>query len=100
MKSARFVSPNFLERIAEPGSSFHSDYVSYQSGEITRAELIARLPHIVMLGDSVCMNIHVSSPWSTFWRARTGRGKNWFFHFDAAPGLCSVLKGLEAIMPF
>lgn len=100
MKSAWFVSPNFLERIAEPRSSFHSHYVSYQSGEITRAELIARLPHVAMLGDSVCMNVYISSRWGTFWRARTGRGKNWFLHFDAAPGLCSVLKGLEAITPF
>jgi lysophospholipase L1-like esterase len=100
MKSAPFVSPNFRERIAEAGSPFHSDYVSYQSDQITRAELIARLPHIAMLGDSVCMNIYISSPWSTFWRAHTGRAKNWFLHFDAAPDLCSVSKGLEAITPF
>jgi lysophospholipase L1-like esterase len=100
MKSAPFVSPNFLERIAEPGSPFHSDYLSYQSCQITRAELIAQLPHIAMLGDSVCVNIYVSSPWSTFWRAHTGRGKNWFLNFDAAPDLCSVSKGLEAITPF
>ena len=100
MKFAPFVSPNFLERIAEPGSLFHSDYVAYRRGDITRAELIARLPHVAMLGDSVCMGIYISSPWSTFWRAHTRRGKNWFLHLDPAPEFCSVSKGLEAITPF
>jgi lysophospholipase L1-like esterase len=100
MKSALFVSPNFLERVAEPESPFHSDYLAYQRGEITRAELITRLPHVAMLGDSVCMGTYISSPWSTFWRARTSRGKNWFLHLDAAPNICSVSKGLEAITPF
>jgi lysophospholipase L1-like esterase len=100
MKSAPFVSPNFLERIAETASRFHSDYLAYRRGEIARAELVARLPHIAMLGDSVCMNIYISSPWSTFWRAHTSRGKNWFLHLDAAPGISSVSKQLEAITPF
>jgi lysophospholipase L1-like esterase len=100
MKSARVVSPNFLQRIAEPASRFHSDYLAYRRGEITRVELVARLPHVAMLGDSVCMGIYISSPWSTFWRAHTSRGKNWFLHFDAAPGISSVSKRLEAITPF
>lgn len=100
MRSARFVSPNFLERIAKPGSPFHSDYVAYRGREITRSELIARLPHVAMLGDSVCIDGYISSWWETFWRARTNRGKNWFLHSDAAPDICSVSKGLEAIMPF
>jgi lysophospholipase L1-like esterase len=100
VKSAPFVSPNFLKRIAEPESPFHSDYLAYRRGEITRAELITRLPHIAMVGDSVCMNIYISSPWSTFWRARTSRRKNWFLHLDAAPGIYSVSKALEAITPF
>src|SRR5215831_1311717 len=100
MKSASFVSPNFLERIAEADSRFHSDYLAYRKGEITRAELVARLPHIAMLGDSVCMGIYISSPWSTFWRVHTSRGKNWFLHLDAAPGIFSVSQRLEAITPF
>src|SRR5215472_9422202 len=99
MKSAPFVSPNFLERVAEPGSPFHRDYLAYQRGEITRAELIRRLPHVAMLGDSVCMGIHISSPWSTFWRAHTCRGKNWFLHRDATPGACSIAKTLESKTP-
>ena len=100
MKSAAFVSPNFLERVAEPGSPFHRDYLAYQGGEITRAELISRLPHIAMLGDSVCTAIYISSPWTMLWRAHTSRGKNWFLHLDAAPSICSISKGLGAITPF
>ena len=100
MKSAPFVSPNFLERVAEPESSFHLDYLAYRRGEITRAELIARFPHVAMLGDSVCVGIYISWPWSTLWRARTSRGKNWFLHLDAAPSICSISKGLETITPF
>ena len=100
MKSAPFVSPNFLERVAEPESPFHPDYLAYRRGEITRAELINRLPHVAMLGDSVCTSVYISSPWSTLWRARTSRGKNWFLHLDAAPSICSISKGLETITPF
>ena len=100
MKAAPFVSPNFLERVAESDSPFRSDYLSYRKGEITRAELIRRLPHVAMLGDSVCMGTYISSPWNTLWRARTCRGKNWFLHLDDAPGIFSVSKGLETITPF
>jgi len=100
MKSAPFVSPNFLERIAGADSRFHSDYLAYRKGEITRAELVARLPHIAMLGDSVCMGVYISSPWSTFWRAHTSRGKNWFLDLGAAPAIFSVSQRLEAITPF
>lgn len=100
MKSAPFVSPNFLERVAGPESPFHPYYLAYQRGEITRAELITRLPHIAMLGDSVCMGIYISSPWSTLWRAHTSRGKNWFVNVEAAQGVCSISERLKGITPF
>jgi len=99
MKSAPFVSPNFLKRVAEPESPLHAHYLAYRRGDITRAELIARLPHVAMLGDSVCMGIHISSPWRTLWRARTSRGKNWFLHLDAVPSIYSISKSLETITP-
>jgi lysophospholipase L1-like esterase len=99
MKSAAVISPNFLERVAEPESPFHRDYLAYRKGEITRVELISRLPHVAMLGDSACLGIYVSSPWRTFWRARTSHGKNWFLHHHAAPGIYSVSKGLETTTP-
>ncbi|HMF45988.1 MAG TPA: SGNH/GDSL hydrolase family protein [Candidatus Udaeobacter sp.] len=100
MKSAPFVSRNFLERVTEPGSPFHLDYLAYRRGEIGRAELIARLPHVAMLGDSVCMGIYISSAWNTLWRARRSGGKNWFLHIDDAPNICSISKSLETITPF
>jgi lysophospholipase L1-like esterase len=62
--------------------------------------LVNRLPHVAMVGDSVCTGIYISSPWSTLWRAHTCRGKNWFLHLDGAPSICSVSKGLETITPF
>ena len=46
------------------------------------------------------MDIYISSPWSTFWRVHRFRGKNWFLHLDAGPGISSVSKGVEAITPF
>jgi len=64
-------------------------------------ELVARLPHIALLGDSVCMGIYISSPWSTFWRARTCRGGNWFLdNGSLGAGVHSVSKRLEEITPF
>lgn len=100
MKSAPVVSANFLERIAEPTSQFYSDYLAYKRGRITRGELIARLPHIAMIGDSVCMDFYISSPASTLWRARTCRGKNWFLDVDPTSGIQSVSKQLEELTPF
>ena len=101
VKSAPVISANFLERIGEPGSRFYSDYLAYRNGQITRTELIARLPHIAMLGDSVCMGVHISSPWSTFLRARRCRPKNWFLDVDPLPNsILSVSKRLAEFTPF
>jgi lysophospholipase L1-like esterase len=101
MKFAPAISSNFLERIADPTSQFHPDYLAYRNCEITKGELVARLPHIAMLGDSVCMGIYISSPWSTFWRAHTCRGRNWFLDTGSPhPGVRSVSKRLEEITPF
>ena len=101
MKSAPVISAKFWERIAKPTSRFHSDYLAYRNGEITNTELIARLPHIAMLGDSVCTNVYISSGLSTFWRARTCRGGNWFLDIDPSPTrVDSISKKLEALTPF
>ncbi len=101
MTAPPFISTNFWQRIAEPTSPFHSDYLAFQSGKITRAELIERLPRVAMIGDSVCMDMYISSAWNTFWRARTRRGKNWFLDRDPSPPVvCSVAKRLEEVTPF
>jgi len=95
------VSANFLERVAEPASPFQSDYLAYRNAEITQTELIARLPHVAMIGDSVCMNVCISSILSTSWRARTCRGRNWFLDIHPSPkSVRSVSKRLEKLTPF
>jgi len=100
MKSAPVISSNFLERIADPASQFHPDYLSYRNREITQDELVARLPHVAMLGDSACMGTYISSPWSTFWRAHTRRGSNWFLdNGSSQPGIRGISKRLEEITP-
>ncbi|HEU0274506.1 MAG TPA: SGNH/GDSL hydrolase family protein [Candidatus Udaeobacter sp.] len=100
-KPARVVSANFLERIADPASRFHSDYQAYQAGDISKTRLIARLPHVAMVGDSACMGVYISSTWGTFWRAHQRRGSNWFLDTDPAPSaIQSVSKRLEELAPF
>src|ERR1043166_6652087 len=100
-KPVPVVSANFLERIAEPASRFHSDYLAYRNGDIPQAELIARLPHVAMVGDSVCTGVYISSVLSTFWRARTCCGNNWFLDTDPSPAsIRSVSKRLDEFTPF
>ena len=100
-KSAPVISANFLQRIAQPTSRFHPDYLAYREREITWAELVARLPHVAMIGDSVCTDVYISSVLSTFWRARTCCGNNWFLDTDPSPAsIHSVSKRLEEFTPF
>ncbi|PYJ38627.1 MAG: hypothetical protein DME84_04430, partial [Verrucomicrobia bacterium] len=101
MKSVPVISSNFLECIADPASRFHAVYLSYRNGKVTKNEVVARLPHVAMLGDSVCMGIYISWPWSTFWRAHTSHGGNWFLdNGPVDPGIHSVSRRLEEITPF
>jgi lysophospholipase L1-like esterase len=101
MAAAPFISTNFWQRIAEEKSPFYPDYLAFRSGKITQGELIERLPHVAMIGDSVCMDMYISSAWSTFCRARTHRGKNWFLDRDRSrPVVCSVARRLEGVTPF
>ena len=80
MKSATAVSANYLQRVAAPTSRFYADYLEYKKRQISRGQLIERLPHIAMIGDSLSRNVYVSSALSTFWRARTRHGNNWFLN--------------------
>jgi lysophospholipase L1-like esterase len=100
-KPVRVISEEVLRRIAEPSSPLHSDYLAYRNQEIGWNELIERLPHVAMIGDSVCTGVYISSIWSTFWRARTCRGNNWFLDTNPAPAdIQSVSKRLEEFTPF
>ncbi len=100
-KSAPVISSNLLQRIAQPTSRFYPDYLAYRDREITWAELAARVPHVALIGDSVCTGVYISSVLSTFWRARTCCGNNWFLDTDPSPAsIRSVSKRLEEFTPF
>ena len=100
MKSATAVSPDYLEQVADERSRFHTDYLKYKQKQISRAELVARLPHVAMMGDSLSKDAYVSSVPSTFWRARTRRGRDWFLDTDPSPdSVYSVFERLQKITP-
>jgi lysophospholipase L1-like esterase len=95
------IGGELLRRISRPSSQLYSDYLAYRNQEISWNELIARLPHVVLIGDSVCTGVYISSIWGTFWRARTCRGNNWFLDTNPAPaGIQSVSKRLGKFTPF
>jgi lysophospholipase L1-like esterase len=100
MKSSTAISTDYLKRIADPKSPFHSTYLAYEQGKISRREVIDRLPHVAMIGDSLSKNAYVSSIPSTFWRARTERRRDWFLDTDPSPAsVYSVFERLERLTP-
>lgn len=100
-KPASVISPDLLERLAQPDSKFHSGYLAYRNNEINRDELIARLPHVALIGDSVSMGVHVSTGFGTLWRIRRSSGANWFLDSDPSPeSVRSVSKRLDELAPF
>ena len=99
-KSGTVTSPDYLERVSQPSSKFYPDYLEYKQGQIGRPELVRRLPHIAMLGDSLSKNFYISSIPSLFWRARTERRKNWFLDTDPGPrSIYSVYERLDKLTP-
>jgi len=55
---------------------------------------------VAIVGDSVCTRVYISSPWSTFWRARRARAGNWFLDTTpVASGIHSVCQRLEQLAP-
>lgn len=100
MKSRSVVTKNFLKQIRDPNSRHHCDYLAYRRGEITGRELVSRLPHVAMIGDSVCTGIYVTTRLGTFWRARDRHNRNWFLDRTATSEIHSVSERLKAITPF
>src|SRR6266568_190765 len=92
------TTPDYLERISKPSSPFYGDYLDYRRGSIDRIELVRRLPHVAMMGDSLTQHFYISSPISLFWRARTERRKNWFL--DTDPDLASIHSVYERLATF
>jgi lysophospholipase L1-like esterase len=100
-RPVRVIGGEVLRRISEPSSPLHSDYLAYRNQEVSWNELIARLPHVAMVGDSACTGVYISSMWGTFWRARSCRGNNWFLDTNpASAGIQSVSKRLEKFTAF
>jgi lysophospholipase L1-like esterase len=64
-----------------------------------RAGSRSRRLHVAMIGDSVCTGIHVSTTWSTIWRARSCRDRNWFLNVDPTTPIESVCERLEELTP-
>ena len=94
------TTPDYLESLSTPSSPFYKEYLEYRRGRISRAELVRRLPHVAMMGDSLTQHFYISSPASLFWRARTQRRKNWFLDTDPDPAsIRSVYERLEAFTP-
>lgn len=99
-RSTTVTSPDYLERIGQPSSKLYPSYLEYGQGRISRAELVRRLPHIAMIGDSLSKNFYISSPASILWRARTERRKNWFLDNDPSPqSVYSLSERLEQVTP-
>jgi lysophospholipase L1-like esterase len=93
-------TPDYRERVSQASSPFYNDYLEYRQGRIDRAELVRRLPHVAMMGDSLTQHFYISSPISLFWRATTQRRKNWFLDTDPDPAsIWSVYERLETFTP-
>jgi len=99
-KSKSVITPDYLERISHPSSVFYKDYVEYERGSLTEDQLIRRLPHVAMIGDSLVKNAYVSSILSMFWRVRTEHQRNWFLDTDKSPdSIYSIYERLEELTP-
>jgi lysophospholipase L1-like esterase len=55
---------------------------------------------VAIVGDSACTGVYISSPWSTFWRARRARAGSWFCDItSSAAAIQSVCNRLEELTP-
>lgn len=89
-----------LSEIANPASPHNADYQEYRQGRLTKAQLLDRLPHIAMIGDSLSRNFYVSSIVSCVWRSKMNHGHNWFLDTDPSPNsIYSVYKRLAEETP-
>ncbi len=99
-KPPRVTTRDYIERISDPSSSLYRDYLEYREHKIDRIELVNRLPHVAMLGDSLTQHFYASASPSEFWRARTAWRENWFLDTDPDPkSVFSVYERLERITP-
>ena len=57
----RVTTRDYLERISNPSSPSYRDYLEYRQRKIGRVELVNRLPHVAMLGDSLTQHFYMSA---------------------------------------
>jgi lysophospholipase L1-like esterase len=74
-----------LSVIADPAAPHHQDYVEYQQGRLTQEQLMDRLPHVAIIGDSLSRNFYLSSVISSVWRSKMNHRHDWFLDTDASP---------------
>ena len=53
------TTPDYRERVSQVSSPFYNDYLEYRRGRISRAELVRRLPHVAMMGDSLTQHFYI-----------------------------------------
>jgi lysophospholipase L1-like esterase len=73
-----------LSAISNPASQHNTDYLDYQHGRLSEAQLMERLPHIAMIGDSLSRDFFVSSLLSMVWRSKMNHRCDWFLDTDAS----------------
>ena len=89
-----------LSTISHPASPHHTDYLEYQQARLTKAQLMDRLPHIAMVGDSLSRDFYVSSLASCVWRSKMNHGHDWFLDTDAsADSIYSLYERLARETP-
>ena len=94
------VSSNYLSRVDDRKSRYYSLYANYKQGRISREQLVASLPHVVLIGDSLSKNFYISSVPSVFWRARTEEQRNWFLDTNSSPGsIYSLYERIDKLTP-
>jgi hypothetical protein len=99
-QSSTAVSERYLDRVADPKSDLHPLYLNYKQGRINQAELVASLPHVALLGDSLSKNFYISTVPSVFWRTRTELRKNWFLDSNPSPNsIYSLDERIDKIAP-
>jgi lysophospholipase L1-like esterase len=81
--------------ISNPGYPHHTDYLEYQQGRLTEAQLLDRLPHVAMIGDSLSRDFFISSLVSMVWRSKMNHGRDWFL--DTDPSANSVYSLYERL---
>jgi lysophospholipase L1-like esterase len=89
-----------LSVISNPAAPHHEDYLEYQQGKITKTQLMDRVLHVAMIGDSLSRNFYVSSLPSMVWRSKMNHGHDWFLDTDPSPNsVYSVYERLSQESP-